>query len=590
MVARIDYQTGEIQKMSEEIVRGPKAPKDPTKKQPGFYIMRNKEVCASPQPDGRGIVFIYESDGRLLNAAKLVGNIDDENIIKLLETTEGFRKLVSKIGVCVESAEDDKYCDFIFQMYGKKDLYGGGANIKLPVKMDGMEYLVDMQDVDWQEDDDVPGQIRFEFAKGGTKAIVAVKFYLNDGYNAPEPEEENPVDYESENYKKIIAKSLFYKGNNARIKKALAKARTGELTTVAFIGGSITQGAGAVPINTECYAYRTFKGFCDLAGRSVDDNVKYIKAGVGGTPSEYGMLRYDRDVVQECQGEGPDLVVVEFAVNDEGDETKGECFDSIIRKIYEGPGKPAVIIEFAVFANDWNLQDRLKPVGYAYNIPMVSALDSVVEQFKLTYAEGRVLSKSQFFYDMFHPTNAGHRIMADGILNLIRVADADEMDEEIADLAGIVAPIGSEFENVELLDGLVNNCGAIIDKGDFTDTDEILQGVERNLDLTLSPQLPNNWMYRGSQGRNNRPFKLDVEASAILLIFKDSADNKDGRAKVWVDGEEVLTANPRLVGWTHCDPVIILRGAQKKVHHVEIAMESDCIDKDFTILGFGIVR
>ncbi len=575
--------------MSEEI-RGPKAPKDPTKKQPGFYIMRNKNICASPQPDGRGITFIYESDGRLLSAARLVGGVEDEEMIGLMATTEGFRKLVSKIGVCVESEKTTENCHFVFQMYGKKDLYNGGANIAADVRMDGMEYVIDMDDVDWQEDDDVPGQIRFEFVEGGTKAAVSVKFYLNDGFTAPEPEDEFPVDFESDTYKDIIKKSLFSKGNNARIKKALAKARAGEQTTIAFIGGSITQGAGAVPINTECYAYKTFEGFCKLAGKGTEENIQYIKAGVGGTPSEFGMLRYDRDVVSECKGEGPDLVVVEFAVNDEGDETKGECFDSIIRKIYDGPGKPAVIIEFAVFANDWNLQERLSPVGYAYGIPMTSALDSVVEQFKLKPGQGRVLSKSQFFYDMFHPTNAGHRIMADGILNLIKVADEVPADEEIVSLEGIEPPLGGEFEKVELLDRHVNNCSAIIEQGDFTDTDKELQAVERNMDVTLSPQLPYNWMYKGTEGRSNKPFVMDVECTAILLIFKDSADNKDGRARVLVDGKEVMVADPRPVGWTHCDPVIILRKAERKMHHVEIAMEPGCEGKDFTILGFGIVR
>ena len=83
---------------------------------------------------------------------------------------------------------------------------------------------------------------------------------------------------------------------------------------------------------------------------------------------------------------------------------------------------------------------------------------------------------------------------------------------------------------------------------------------------------------------------MDVECTALLLIFKDSADNKDGHAIVHVDGKEVLCANPRLVGWTHCDPVIILRGAERKMHHVEIAMEAGLEDKDFTILGFGVVK
>lgn len=91
------------------------------------------------------------------------------------------------------------------------------------------------------------------------------------------------------------------------------------------------------------------------------DNVKFVKAGVGGTPSELGMLRFDRDVLRD--GEKPDIVVVEFAVNDEGDETKGDCYESLVRKILKLDWNPAVVLLFSVFANDWNLQDRLSPVA-----------------------------------------------------------------------------------------------------------------------------------------------------------------------------------------------------------------------------------
>lgn len=40
--------------------------------------------------------------------------------------------------------------------------------------------------------------------------------------------------------------------------------------------------------------------------------MKFIKAGVGGTPSELGMIRFDRDVLRD--GQQPDIVVIEFAV------------------------------------------------------------------------------------------------------------------------------------------------------------------------------------------------------------------------------------------------------------------------------------
>ena len=109
-------------------------------------------------------------------------------------------------------------------------------------------------------------------------------------------------------------------GNAYRIRKAIEKTRAGKEVTLAYIGGSITQGAGATPINTECYAYKSYQLFQKRF--SAKNNVKFIKAGVGGTPSELGMIRFDRDVLRD--GQQPDIVVIEFAVNDEGDETKGD--------------------------------------------------------------------------------------------------------------------------------------------------------------------------------------------------------------------------------------------------------------------------
>lgn len=571
--------------MSTVMENGPKAPKDPTKKLPGFYIMHNKGVCGSPQPDGRGITFIYEDSGRMLNAARMVGNIENEEIIKLLETTEGFRKLVDSIGVSIESDNRDEIVDFEFQMYGHKSVYGSGTTLKMSVRADGMENVLKLDEQEWSDDDNIPGQIRFVFQKGGSFANVSVIFYVRPGFEVPPVTEELPVDFNSDNYKKIIDKTLMYKGNNYRLKKAIDKARKGEDVTVAYIGGSITQGAGAVPINEMCYARKSFEGFCDLCGKGYDENIHYIKAGIGGTPSEFGMLRYYKDVCDYGKV-SPDVVVVEFAVNDEGDETKGECFDSLARMIYNGPGNPAVILEFAVFASDFNLQERLSPVGYAYELPMVSTKDGVVDQFRLTYETGRVLTKNQFFYDVFHPTNNGHRIMADGLINLFKKADCDEYDEPF-DIANVKPPLGGEFENVRLLEKGQEFDGVSIDIGEFTETDTKLQAVERNMDLTVTPQYPDNWMYKGG---SNKPFSMDVTASALLILYKDSSDNEAGQADVYVDGEKVLHINPREVGWIHCNPLIVFRGRKLDKYHVEVKMQPGDEDKEFTIFGFGIVR
>ncbi len=576
--------------MSTTTQGGPKAPKDPTKKRKGFYIMRNKSVAGSPQPDGRGVQFLYMNDGRMISSARLVGNITDESMLDMLKTTADFRKLVHSIGVTVEMDNQEEMVDFVLQMYGKTDVYGSGTNLRMSLKADGMEQILNLEECRWSEDDNIPGQIRFEFAKAECLATVAVKFYLHDDYDAPEVEEEAAVDFSSPYYQEMLGKSLMQVGNNVRLKRAMEKAQKGEDVTIAFIGGSITQGAGAIPIHTQCYAYKTFEGFCRLMGKTTQENIHYVKAGVGGTPSEFGMLRYERDVLREGSVE-PDIVVVEFAVNDEGDETKGECYDSLVRKIWNGPGQPAVILLFAVFANDWNLQDRLSPVGRAYDLPMVSTLDTVVEQFYKKPGEGKVVSKNQFFYDSYHPSNIGHTIMADGLLHLMELVMEQEIDKEEVDITNIVPPLGGEFEKVKLLDRKAEYAGAVVDCGDFCGTDQELQCVEQDLNLFTTPEMPYNWMYQGTQGTvSGKPFAMDITCTALLMVIKDSASNSVGRVEVFVDGEKVLLADPHINGWTHCNPLICFRGRERKSYHVEVRMAAGDEAKDFTILGFGYVE
>ena len=569
--------------------RGPVAPKDPTAKRPGYFIMRDKDVLGSPMPDGRGIQYIYESDGRLKASAKLVGNLEDEAMIAELDTVEGLRRQVHSIGVSVQKSGEPVKVTFAFQMYGHKDPYVSGTTLSMELLSDGMEMVMDLSRCEWPGDDNVPGQIRFEFPEAGMSAKVSVCFYLNDGYTAPEQKPDREVDFASDAYKKMIGRSIVQKGNIHRLKKAIERARAGEKVEVAYIGGSITQGAGAIPINEMCYAWQSFRGFCDLAGRGYEDNVGYTKAGVGGTPSELGMIRYDKDVTGNGKKQ-PDVVVVEFAVNDEGDETKGECYDSLVRKIYNSPQKPAVILLFSVFVDGYNLEERLGCVGKAYMLPMVSTKAAVYEQFYLSEEEGGVVSKIRFFYDMYHPTNIGHRIMADGLIRMFELADGSE-DEEDLDISGITPPKGSEFEKVYFIDrDSIDGCPAVssYDCGAFTGYGTEVQHVERDRDLQGTPEFATNWFYDGKTA-GEAVFKAKIRFSALLVIYMDSASAGVGTAEVYVDGEKKLDIDPHIIGWTHCNALIAYRGGPAAEREVEIRIPEKDRDKEFILLGFGVV-
>lgn len=575
-------------------MNGPAAPKDPEKKRPYFYILKDKEIFGAKQPDGSAIHFIYESDGRLINSAQIVGNITDEEELRLLESVEGFGRLVHSIGVSVETDNPKEEIEFVFQMYGRKNLYGGGTNLRCKLTGDGMEHRIYLSDYTWTEDDYIPGQIKFIMSTPEKLGKASVRLYLNDGYMAPEEVEEAEVDTKSENYCAMIAKSLMNLGNTYRIRKAIEKAKAGKSVTVAYIGGSITQGAGATPINTECYAYKSYQLFQNRFASG--NNVKFIKAGVGGTPSELGMLRFDRDVLRD--GEKPDIVIVEFAVNDEGDETKGDCYESLVRKILKLDWNPEVVLLFSVFANDWNLQERLRPVGDLYDLPMVSIRDAVVEQF--TRKEGRVLTKNQFFYDMFHPSNIGHTIMADCLQYLFERCELREharldafengLTEEgmLLQRLKLEPVIGGSFENVRLMDKKDVYEGAVIETGDFTATDQELQSVEMDNALNLTPEFPYNWMYDGTK-TDAEAFTLRMNCKALVLIFKDSGEVDVGKAEVFVDGAHVLTADPHINNWQHCNAAILFNNENSEEHTVKIEIAKEDIDKKFTILGFGYV-
>ncbi len=562
-----------------------KAPTDPEKERQFFYIIKDMEIYSSPSEDGRGISYLYQSDGRLTSSAQISGNVKDEKLLKMLESVEGFRKLVHSIGVSVEMEDSSSEVEFIFQMYGKKDLYGGGANIEAVLKADSSEKRIYLSDVQWKKDDDIPGQIKVYLPKADEKAYLNVRLYLNDGFEAPPQIEEKPVDLESAEYRNMIEASLIRLGNIERLLELKKKADRGDAVTIAYIGGSITQGAGATPINTECYAYKSFMGIKKLLGNG--DNIHYIKAGVGGTPSELGMIRFERDVLRDGAVE-PDLVIVEFAVNDEGDETKGDCYESLVRKILRLSCRPAVILLFSVFADDFNLQERLMPVAERYDLPAVSVKNAVTPQFY--DREKRILTKHQYFYDMFHPTNLGHTIMADCLIFLLEKALKEGKALEKYDPEFDKKPaIGNGFEDVILLDKRDNKELAQIDEGGFLLQDEVLQSVEMDEDIAVTPEFPYNWMYDGKRCPH-KSFKMKIQCRKLVVIMKDSGEVDAAVAEAYVDGRPVRKLDPYVNRWCHCNPLIIINDGSTKEHLVEIRPEEDGERDKFTILGFGVVK
>lgn len=575
----------------------PKAPRDPEGRRPAVYVMLDDYVEGSPQSDGSFVQNIF-LEGRIAAKIRAVAPGLPEETAQELQTWEGFLRMVHSVGITAVCDEPQhRELSFLFQLNsrGKAGMIPNPLCVRVPCN--GREAVFTLPEPSGTEE----ASTERTGEEGGRGVLTSfqmlfpcymtarttVCFYLREGYYAPEIVPDAPVAFGSPVYREMIGRSCMQLGDCARLKEAIRKARRGEEVTLAYIGGSVTQGAGAKPIAANSYAFRSCQAFRRRFGVGDGSHIRLVKAGVGGTSSELGLARYETDVLRHGQVE-PDIVIIEFAVNDLGDETDGVCYESLALMAMEGPGHPAVILLFAVFMDDWNLQDRMAKVGIRYRLPMVSVKDAVVTQF---YEDKPVITKRQFFYDLFHPSNDGHRIMADCLDYLWEQADraADMQGGSVSGTAAEEEPpvYGDTYRRLRAFtrDTVPEHaCVRFLDCGSFTDTDTQLQCVEKDDHPYATPEFACNWMHTGGTGGS---FRMRICCKDLLLIYKDSGNPAFGKAEVWIDNKAVCVIDPLEVGWNHCNAVIICREESAREHMVELRPLQEDGGGYFTLLGFG---
>lgn len=367
-------------------------------------------------------------------------------------------------------------------------------------------------------------------------------------------------------YDQMLEKSIVSEGNNGRLEKVMGKLKTGEKVNVAFIGGSVTEG-GLASAPEYSYADRVIQY---LKGAYKEEQINYLNAGLSGTPSTLGVMRYQRDVV-ETLGTTPDLVFIEFAINDYEEATKGRAYEGMVRDILEADENTAVVLVFSVSKSKWNLQDVHIPIGEQYGLPMVSVKDAIA----YGYEENK-LTDGEYFADDFHPVNYGHQIMADCIVNLLKKVENHEISETSAKLPE-TAIYSKDFSHMKLVTA-DNYQEAEISVGSFKETDTEVQGFSR----TKKVAFPDNFMYAGDG--SNEAFKMKVKCKKILLDYKQSPSEAFGTAVVTIDGKPVAEYNGYGKGaWNNSMIVLLLDEEESKVHELVVQMKSGDEKKKFTI-------
>ena len=308
-------------------------------------------------------------------------------------------------------------------------------------------------------------------------------------------------------YEKMVDRSLLSVGDMTRMSDVFQKAQNGEDITVAYIGGSITEGYNAG--TTEFYA----KTCTDLLqGYFPDITVTGVNAGISGTPSLLGNLRLERDVLSA----DPDIVFVEFAVNDGQEADYKNAYESLVRTLLTQEKDIAVVLLFTVLDSGYTCQEHMSKIGANYDLPMISVHDSVYEEIEA----GR-MTWQDYSNDQSHPNAYGHKCITDFVDNYYQkvlpvvAENVGEVSKELPDPVFSAKYMNMHYMDSATMDGVE------------------LDGFEQ---YDTPGSFHNGWMYRGTDGGS---MKFTVECSVLEMVFKANNSDKYGTADIYVDGEKV---------------------------------------------------
>lgn len=202
-------------------------------------------------------------------------------------------------------------------------------------------------------------------------------------------------------------KGFVNRGNLYRIKEMMRRAEWGDRMTLAFLGGSITQGSVSSQY-TNCYAYLVHDWFVRRFPKTA---FTYVNAGVGGTTSQFGVARVEEDVLAVK----PDFVIIEFSVNDENTDFYRETYEGLVRKVYGNPFAPAVMLVHNMFYDTGrSAEEKHREIGAHYRLPSVSMKPPIYAQVEAGVIDGRELTP-----DNLHPNSEGHALLAEVITDCL---------------------------------------------------------------------------------------------------------------------------------------------------------------------------
>jgi lysophospholipase L1-like esterase len=349
------------------------------------------------------------------------------------------------------------------------------------------------------------------------------------------------------------------------------KLNAGKPVTIAYLGGSITQAANGYREQSTAW----------LQAQYPAAKITAINAGVGGTRSDLGAFRLRSQVLDRH----PDLVFVEFAVNDMNTDTAAihEAMEGIVRQIRANDPATDICFVYTMTGAMAEVlsQGRLPPgaramedVAEYYHIPSIDMCVQIMELYKAgsLIFQGKPeehSGKLVFSPDNVHPyAQTGHRLYTEAIVRSFR---------EMSDFrrAGVPTSLASSMSQDRLEHVQMIPASRLTTTGQWTVVQPLGEGAG-----VLSPD----------------PFatllKTTVPGSGLVVTFDgtmiglyDVIGPGTGTWEVWVDGKRDTSFVRFDAFATYWRPhYVLLNNLPPGRHRVEFRLAHETPDKQ-TLLG-----
>ena len=352
----------------------------------------------------------------------------------------------------------------------------------------------------------------------------------------------------------MIRRAVVNPGNTARLADAMKRARAGEKITIGTIGGSITQGTAASTTD-ERYANRALQWWAKAFPKAQLD---FVYAGIGATDSYIGVHRVDADLLSKK----PDVVIVEFSVNDTDAALNLQTYDSLVRKILQAENHPAVILLFTTQEDGTSLQDTHMQIGSSYNLPMISYKNAVLPEIEAGKFTWKDISP-----DNIHPNSVGHGIIGELLWCYFNSVYAKLDQIDTSDLTFTAPPVTRDlYAKGQLLDSK-------------TLTPKTMQGFEQ---AKVSNQFPNDWTTK-----EGGELTFEVTGSNIGVLYYKTVDGKSGQYCVYVDDRLIQVLDGDFTGgWgNYAQAQQVYTSDTPSTHTVTIKQLEGTDLTQFTVLG-----